>query len=245
MVGSKVFIFLLFLFFFTIFTLCIKARNYYLLLLFCINGAEKLEVKKTGHHYHLLCLCQVILAAQVGSGCVVKEENKSCMNHVCSYFIRSHIVSVESSCKLPQQCFYSRSKPQVKFLPSNIHTLQLSPNSWTLLALVPSGFIQSFRLCPSKFPHRPPTFLLYMRGRMISAGTKSTHKMWLIHCIALWILKVPGPLLIPLDLFNEVTFSYLLCRVHQTPLRGQSQSSGRCERNAHRFLDQQSVRREY
>lgn len=50
---------------------------------------------------------------------------------------------------------------------------------------------------------------------------------------------------IRLVLFNEVTIRYLLCCVHQTSLRGQSLSSGRCEKNVHRCLDQQLVKQDY
>lgn len=53
---------------------------------------------------------------------------------------------------------------------SDIHTLQLSPNAFTVQAKVPSGFMRSLNDIPSKFPHRPPTFLLYIRGRVISTG---------------------------------------------------------------------------
>lgn len=62
-------------------------------------------------------------------------------------------------------------EPCLILASSGVHTLQLSPNFLMLLALVPSGFIRSFPLWPSKFPHRPPTFLLYKFGKMISVET--------------------------------------------------------------------------
>lgn len=113
----------------------------------------KLEVKKTRQW----CLDQVMFGSL---GLFPYSKLTEVINVKCG---KKWQINVTCGKNLPVVCWSAVS-------PSDIYTLQLSPNSWTLLALVPSGFIQSFHLWLSKFPHRPPTFPLYMCGRMISAG---------------------------------------------------------------------------
>lgn len=133
----------------------------------------------------------------------------------------------------------SASKPRslLHMCVCKIETLQLAPNSRTLRASVPSGFIQSLYLCWSKFPHKPPTLLLYMRGRVISVETKHEEKKKPLDAA----FEVNWKSII---LLNKTKQGYLRRRIYQTSPRGRSRTSGRCEMNVCRFSARQMVKRE-